>query len=130
MKNIAVILSLCFLLPGCASILTGTQQNVSVETTPAGASCELTNNDGTWLIPSTPGTITINRGYSNLAVNCAKEEFNGAKMVTSKVKSMILMGGVLGIAVDIGTGAAFDYPNVVSVDLTKSSPTLMPESIT
>lgn len=129
MKNIAVILSLCFFLTGCASIMTGTQQNVAVETTPTGASCELSNKYGTWFIPSTPGSITINRAYSNLVVNCAKEEFNGVRLVKSKVKSMILMGGVFGAAIDIGTGAAFDYPTVVSVDLKESSPTQLTESL-
>ena len=42
-------------------------------------------------------------------------------VVASSTKAMafgnILLGGVIGAGVDIGTGAAYDYPEVISVAL-------------
>lgn len=122
-RVVLIFLSLISVIfTGCASIVSGNHQNISVQTTPVkGASCQLTNKEGTWFIPSTPGSITLNRAYSNLVVNCTKEELNGAMTVTSKMKGIIFVGGIVGAAVDMGTGAAYDYPNLVTVNLKKNN---------
>lgn len=110
-------------LSGCASITTGQTQSVSVETPhcPA-ASCRLTNKDGTYFVPSTPGTVSVDRACGKLSVQCSKEGSNDYVMVvSSSVKAMafgnILFGGIIGAGVDAATGAACEYPSLIPVPL-------------
>ena len=110
------------LLSGCASIVSGQNQSLSVNTpgcTPA--NCQLTNTKGSWFV-TTPGSVVVRRAYGNLTVACTKDGYLPAtSTVASSTKAMafgnILLGGVIGAGVDIGTGAAYDYPEVISVAL-------------
>ena len=116
----------CFLFTGCASIVSGQNQALSVTTKNkgtdvAGAKCSLANDKGTWYI-TTPGSVTVRRSFSDLSVNCALDGIDpGASMVKSSTKGMafgnILFGGVIGAGVDMSTGAAYDYPEVIIVDM-------------
>ncbi len=110
------------LLTGCASIVSGQNQSVSVDTPGCSpAKCQLTNDKGSWFV-TTPGSVTVRRAYGNLAVNCTKDGYAPVNSsVASSTKGMafgnILLGGVIGAGVDMGTGAAYDYPTVISVPL-------------
>lgn len=122
MKNlfIFIIISLC--LTSCASVTTGTNQSISVNTEPEkGATCELHNDKGTWYVSSTPGSVVVHRAYSDLNIVCRKGEKTGNTVVKSTTKGMafgnILVGGIIGTGVDISTGAAYDYPTSISVFL-------------
>ena len=115
---------------GCASIVNGQNQSLSVATRSAtgpvvGASCKLTNNKGEWFV-TTPGSVTVHRSFQNLAVRCEKESQEpGLMSVPSSTKGMafgnILFGGIIGAGVDIGTGAAYDYPDLITVVMGQSS---------
>ena len=113
------------LLAACASMTTGTSQSLSVETTPvAGASCRLANDKGSWQVSSTPGAVTVSRSYSPLTVTCEKPGHSqGVIAVESRTKATafgnVLAGGLIGAAVDMGSGAAYDYPALVTVPLVK-----------
>jgi hypothetical protein len=118
------LLMICFaVLPGCASITTGQNQSVSVETPGCfAASCKLSNDKGTWFVSSTPGTVTVQRAYGDMLVACEKGEYKSVPVsVPSATKAMafgnIIFGGVIGAAVDAGTGAAYDYPATIAVTL-------------
>ena len=110
------------ILSGCASITTGHNQSLSVET-PAclAASCKLTNDKGTWFVSNTPGTVTVNRAYGDMTVVSEKGDAKSTAQFKSSTKGMafgnIILGGVIGAGVDVATGAAYDYPTVLSVDL-------------
>lgn len=110
------------LLSGCASIVSGTNQPVTVDTPGcAAASCKLTNDKGTWAV-TTPGSVVVHRAYGPLTVMCTKEGFPAATTtVASTTKGMafgnILFGGLIGAGVDAGTGAAYDYPNTILVPM-------------
>src|SRR5690349_11938271 len=90
---------------GCASIVNGQNQSVSVETRSttgqvAGASCKLSNDKGVWYVTS-PGSTTVHRSYEDLAVKCEKDGLEpGLLSVKSGTKAMafgnILFGGVIG----------------------------------
>jgi len=55
---VVAAVALC-LLSGCASIISGANQSVSVNTPGCeAASCELTNSKGTWFVKS-PGSVTV-----------------------------------------------------------------------
>ena len=125
---------LCMMLgvTGCASIVSGANQSLAVETrlngNPLpGASCKLTSNKGTWFV-NTPGSVVVHRGFQDLAVECTKPGVEPAiALVASSTKAMafgnIIFGGIIGAGVDIGTGAAYDYPPLISVEMvnTKTS---------
>ncbi len=111
------------LLSGCASIVNGTSQPLSVTTPSAqGATCSLKNSKGVWYINATPGSTTVHRAYGNLIVKCTKPGWNDAmKVVKSKTKGMafgnVLAGGIIGAGVDMGDGAAYDYPAEIVVPM-------------
>lgn len=124
-------------LTGCASIVNGQNQSVSVETRSdsggqvSGANCKLSNNKGTWYV-TTPGSTTVNRSYEDLAVRCERATLEpGLASVKSSTKGMafgnILFGGIIGAGVDISTGAAYDYPTLITVAM-GSSPVIAPVS--
>ena len=110
---------------GCASIVSGQNQSVSVETRSKqgeavmSANCKLSNNKGTWFVTS-PGSVTVRRSYEDLLINCEKENQEpGLASVKSSTKAMafgnIIFGGVIGAGVDVASGAAYDYPTMITV---------------
>jgi membrane-associated protease RseP (regulator of RpoE activity) len=110
-------------LSGCASIVSGQNQVVSVDTPGCpGARCELVNDKGRFYVASTPGTVTLTRSYNNLQVTCTRGATTSAPVsVASATKAMafgnLLVGGIIGAGVDVGTGAAYDYPQMISVPM-------------
>lgn len=110
-------------LSGCASIVSGTNQSVTVDTPGcAAALCKLTNDKGAWAV-TTPGSVVVHRAYGPLSIVCAKEGYpSAATTVASATKGMafgnLLFGGVIGAGVDMGTGAAYDYPTAIMVPMT------------
>jgi hypothetical protein len=120
MKKLFIFSITTFCLSSCASMTTGTNQSISINTEPdKGATCELNNDKGTWYIPSTPGSVIVHRAYSDLNIVCRKGEKTGNTIVKSTTKGMafgnILVGGIIGTGVDMSTGAAYDYPTAISV---------------
>lgn len=117
---------LALLVQACASVTTGPNQSLSVNTGEVqGAKCKLSNDKGTWYVPSTPGSVTVNRAYGDLSVLCEKDTLQGNTIVSSSTKGMafgnILAGGIIGAAVDAGTGSAYDYPTDITVQLGDTS---------
>lgn len=117
----------CF---GCASVTRGTTENISISSTPSGATAEVTGLD----IPTacvTPCvviakrsadiTVTVNKeGYEPQIVPLTKEvPGTGAAGFAGN----LLLGGVVGMGVDAVTGAALDHkPNPVIVTLQPAAP--------
>ncbi|WP_461564999.1 hypothetical protein [Thiobacillus sp.] len=123
--NLIVLMSATMLGSGCASIVSGQNQSVSLETrskqgeTVLSANCTLSNNKGTWFVTS-PGSVTVRRSYEDLLIDCEKENQDpGLASVKSSTKAMafgnILFGGVIGAGVDMASGAAYDYPTMITV---------------
>ena len=123
---IASAASACLVFGGCASIVSGQNQSLSVTTKNkgddlVGAKCSLINDKGTWYA-TTPGSVTVRRSFNDLTINCALDGLEpGIAMVKSSTKGMafgnILFGGIIGAGVDIGTGAAYDYPEIIVVNM-------------
>jgi hypothetical protein len=124
-KNILILLT--FLastqLMGCASIVGGVNQSISVATAPVdGAKCSLENDKGKWYVNQTPGSVVVHRSYKDLDVKCHKEGYQDSETkVESKTKPMaagnILFGGAVGVGLDVVDGAAYDYPTEVKVEM-------------
>lgn len=125
MKNcfkILVVSSFITLLSGCATIVNGRYQNVTMVTQPQGATCVLHNNKGTWVVKSTPGTVNVHRSLEDLHISCHLPGYQtGVMTVPSHAKKMlagnILFGGVVGAAIDSGDGSGFSYPNQLTMNL-------------
>lgn len=125
-KTIILTLSIIPILSlsGCASVLSGTKQNVHVSTgTTYGASCALTNTKGSWVIKQTPGSVSVARSNTNLAVTCKKGGVNGSNMIASNTNSTvfgnIIVGGLIGTGIDMADGAAYAYPSEITVAMGK-----------
>lgn len=126
MKSVLVIVALVG-LSGCASIVDGSTQSLSVKTVAGGADitgaqCALTNNKGTWYV-TTPGTVAVHRSYDPLNVKRDRDGYASNTVSSdSSTKGIafgnILLGGIIGAGVDMSTGAAYDYPNPIVVPLT------------
>ncbi len=112
------------LLSGCATIVNGTSQTVAVNSTPQGASCSVDRGGSTLnSIAATPSIVPVSKSINSLVVTCSKP---GYKTATTSASSSfngwtfgnILIGGLVGVAVDASTGANFDYPHSVDVAMT------------
>lgn len=120
----AILLSLV----GCASITGGKNQPVSIRSTcgsgiqVSGATCKVSNDKGEWHVASTPGSVVIQKAYGDVAVDCEKPSLGRGTNVFSSAASPgvygnILVGGIIGYAIDAGSGAGFDYPQLMSVEI-------------
>ncbi len=98
---------------GCASISRGTTENISISSTPPGATAELSglDNPTSCVTPcvvvvkrSADITVTVNKeGYEPQVIPLTKEiAGSGAAGFAGNV----LVGGVVGMGVDAATGAA------------------------
>ena len=128
MKKLMAVTALLSLV-GCASITGTTNQNVSVQTKDSagtelvGATCELGNKKGKWFV-TTPGTVGISRSNDDIQVSCTKEGYlQGKQGVVSDTKGMmfgnIIFGGGIGAIVDHNSGAAYEYPSVIQIVMSR-----------
>ncbi|HEY7805116.1 MAG TPA: hypothetical protein VIC30_11890 [Orrella sp.] len=111
-------------LSGCASITGSTDQTISVQAksaqgTVVEASCELDNDKGKWFVNS-PGSTRISRSNEDLIVTCRDDDTTpGVVTVESRTKGSragnILFGGLIGVAIDHSSGAAYEYPTLIEV---------------
>jgi hypothetical protein len=123
--SLAVICLSCSLNAGCASIVNGDTQSLSVETPPVtGAICSLSNDKGSWFVNGTPGSVTVHKSAKNLLVSCQKLGYptyamNVAATVEPMLFGNILFGGPVGIGVDAIDGAAYKYPTNIQIPMEK-----------
>ena len=120
MKQIAALI-VAGTLTGCATFTQGTEQTMTVNSAPSGASCNI-NREGAKIakVAKTPETIVVPKSVHSLNIQCRK---SGAGEATKIVKSTlnpalagnIKIGGVVGAAVDAASGAMNDYPKSVTV---------------
>lgn len=107
------------MLAGCATLVSGTTQTIGVNTDPEGADCQFTREGvPVGRVNPTPGTIQIGKDYGSISVLCRKEGFEDtAGAIGSEFQAMtlgnILLGGIIGVAVDAASGAMTKYPEVV-----------------
>lgn len=111
------------LLSGCASIVEGTEQKITVQTPPVeGAQCYLQNDKGKWYLDCTPGTVCVHKSCGDLIVTVQKPGYEKSSVrIQSKTNGMTfgnaLFGGIIGAGVDCADGAAFNYPDMISVPM-------------
>ena len=123
------IVIFALILTACATIFSSTKQTLSVQTIAkgkmvSGAQCQLTNPKGTYFLIS-PGTVTVNKAYDPLIIKCEKDGFepglvNAVSSTGAAAIANILflgLGTVIGGAIDAGSGAAYNYAELITVAL-------------
>lgn len=111
-------------LAGCASVVEGQRQPVAVQAVGpagrvAGALCRLANDRGTWDLV-TPGEAELDRSRVPLAVRCEREGYEPTVLsIPAGTQGMtygnLLIGGLVGAVFDVSSGAAYRYPEVLTV---------------
>ncbi|HLY07364.1 MAG TPA: hypothetical protein VKR31_16580 [Rhizomicrobium sp.] len=118
----AAVAALGIALSGCATIIEGTTQPVSVNTTPEqGAQCTLANSQGTWYV-TTPGSTTVHKTKTDLDVTCSKPGFQPGHVVAAShfgatTAANVVAGGLIGVGVDAASGANYHYDSPITVAL-------------
>lgn len=122
--SVISVIASASLAGGCASIVSGTSQDISVEarqrnTLVTGVDCELVNSKGSFYVLA-PGIAKVNRAGDSLTITCSKKGMaSGTATLSPSTKSTtfgnLVLGGAIGGAIDRESGAAFEYPEAVSV---------------
>src|SRR5437762_6061561 len=102
-----IVVMLGLSVSSCASIVDGSTQPIFLFSTPVSqASCELSNERGTWSV-TTPGTVVVKKSTSTLRAVCKKDGWqDGTAFAASTVPNDASVGmavpyfGVLEAAVD------------------------------
>lgn len=111
-----------FALSGCATIIQGTTESVSVSSTPEqGAQCTLVNSEGSWFL-TTPGSTTVHKTKNDLTIDCTKTGYAPAHTVAvshfgGTTVGNVIAGGAIGIGIDAASGANFYYDSPITVSL-------------
>lgn len=116
---VSMVFCLVIILAGCATIIHGRMQQVSVATTPSGAFVTATGGQQI----TTPGVLTLDRGVPAHILHVEKQ---GYEPIDIKLKrgfdgwllGNILIGGIPGIIIDFVSGSAYAiYPSQVDTVL-------------
>ena len=108
---------------GCSTLTTGNSQSITINTDPTGATCTLSRKGTSIAIVNpTPGTVTVDKSRNDITVLCKKDGYqDGAGVFDSKFQAMtfgnIIFGGIIGLAIDAGSGAINKYPSMLSINL-------------
>jgi hypothetical protein len=112
---------------GCASITSGTSQAINVNSEPGEADCTLTRDGRELGTVRTPGPVKVKRESRTIHVVCKKEGYKDgetsmdARFETATLGNLIV-GGVVGLAVDAASGAYQRYDGFVMVHLVPLPP--------
>lgn len=122
-----IVVVTMLLASGCATITRGTSQDWTVTTDPVGAVASLSNGERC----TTPCTLKLKRKHP-FALEVCKPGFEPVNtQVASSIKGAgavgmagnVLIGGLIGIGVDAGTGANKDLvPNPLAINLVPEQP--------
>ena len=115
-----ISLALISSLSACATIVSGSSQRVAVDTSPEGADCRVSQGGmPIGEIQQTPGAIMVQRGNGVVQMSCTKPGYRTAQQadgsgVNGWVFGNLVIGGLVGVVIDLATGAAYHYgPNMM-----------------
>jgi hypothetical protein len=126
LASLAALAALGIALSGCATIIKGTTQSIAVTTPPVeGATCTLTSKEGTWTVV-TPGVAKVHKTKDDIQARCVKPGYqDGIATIPSNFQGWtlgnLLLGGIIGVGVDAGTGAMNEYPNAFAIPMSPNA---------
>lgn len=123
--GLAGLAAIFAMLTGCASVTQGTEQSIKVETLTSagqridGAQCQWSNDKGSAAMDSGQSAL-VRRSGANLSLRCDMAGQPTAKgqaisRANAGLAGNILIGGGIGAAIDVGTGAAYTYPTWIQL---------------
>jgi hypothetical protein len=118
-----VLATISLAVTGCASIIEGTTQEISINTNPAGADCALKRQDQVIArVNPTPGAATIKKTKYDIMVYCDKAGYQQATFFNKSggagaTWGNIVAGGGIGWAIDSASGADNKYDSPVNISL-------------
>ena len=129
------MLMLLGLLGGCASIVEGTNQQIAVNTNPAGADCGLYRKGlkiGT--IVQAPGSVLVNKTKNDIWIVRVKQGYQAATYlnhsgVAGGTFGNIVLGGGIGWAIDSASGADNKYDGVVNLSMVPAAAAPAPATL-
>lgn len=123
----AAVCVLGLAVSGCATVTSGTTQVVAVQTIPPGARCAFSRAGEGVIghIPSTPGQVEVKKGWKSIQVACDRSGYPTAQAeLSADLQPMtfgnILVGGIIGVAVDAATGAMAKYDGAITIHMDPS----------
>ncbi|QCE32677.1 DUF3305 domain-containing protein [Acetobacteraceae bacterium] len=135
MKRFFTPLSATFLLiatslSGCASIVAGTDKNITVQTDPEGAKCRLYQGGKLRNNFVTPQEINLSRSKEKIAINCVKTGYeiagleqkshlNGPVWIDFAWFFAGIVPGAAAFGVDLLDGAAWTYHTPLQMTLSQ-----------
>ena len=115
-------------LSGCASIIEGSTQEITVNTSPSDANCAIMRN-GQHIaeVSHSPGSAVIKKTGADLTIQCTKPGYQEASVVNdSDVAAAtfgnLILGGLIGVIIDAADGSIHKYDDAVSVTLAPLRP--------
>jgi hypothetical protein len=111
-------------LVGCATLVSGTDQDIAVDTPgDAGAECVLRSEGIGEYTVVTPATLKVSRSKHDIHVNCTKGCLRGSGLISSNLEGTtagnLLLGGIIGAGIDSASGALNKYTSHTSIALAK-----------
>ena len=121
--SVAGTTALLLLTAGCASIIEGTNQTITLNTNPPGADCALTR-EGIVIgrIAPTPGSVVVEKTKHDITISCTKDGYQEATYLNNSGAAgatfgNIVLGGGIGWAIDSASGADNKYDTPVNLTL-------------
>ena len=115
-----------FWLAGCGTIIGGMNQDLTVNTNPSGATCDVIRlspaNEKLGTVTNTPGTMNIRKSKYDLKIVCNKDGFIETTYldhsgIESATWGDIVLSGGIGWAVDSSTGSDNHYESPVNITM-------------
>lgn len=129
-KLIVVLIGLSScIFSGCATIMSGSSQDISVTSVPSGAT--VTAEPG-GMKATTPGVLVLNRKAGPYKVTFTLDGHDPYSVMlytgtNGWLWGNLILGGIIGVAVDMSTGASIKLsPEEINANLVKSG--LIPQS--
>jgi membrane-associated protease RseP (regulator of RpoE activity) len=120
-QMLSVLLSAALVaLGGCATVLRGDSQTISVTTDPPGARCTLTRQGQTIaVVEQTPADVDVRKSKNDIDIACSKFGYDAASATDGSVVSGAVYGNILLVTAgaDAATGAANEYDHEVNLTL-------------
>jgi len=123
MRAALAVVALVLLGSGCATVTKGSSQALTIHTDPDGATCDVSRELKTVAsLAATPGQVTVDKAFGAIDVACRKTGHQPTELrVDSQVQGWtfgnILIGGLIGFAVDAASGAMREYPQFITLTL-------------
>lgn len=113
------------LLGGCATIVSGDETDTQITTDPIGAECELLGEDYNTIV-TTPANVQLDSDAAPVTIICnadghLEERTEIDTSMDGSIFGNILMGGLIGIAIDAASGSGQKYPESVELVLVPTS---------